>query len=622
MSAYSQKVVVLCWDAPKDSDRNARRIAEHLGADVDFVSSSLACSRPASTEDMIPHCACLIVHVDTLVNMLDQLRGGIAELRCMLSAAGDLFVYGFGENEHHDGVLQGLSGGVLLTTESLDRDATKFFVSEEYPNWSHQLTGLSVGRTDPGGTRCFVENPEARASAVVVRAGKKPFFLFTGTSTPRVFFLACEKMADLDEKVGFGAQLTSWFSQIIPIMMFLRGTLGDQLWHNDCHRACFIVDDPLLKRRYGFLEYAKLLQVMERLHFSACVAFIPWNFRRSTRKVAHLFSDPQSSLSLCVHGCDHTSAEFASTDFALMRDKARLALQRMTAHSRIAEAPFDDVMVFPQGLFSEEALKALAACGYLAAVNTEVCPSNNPETLTLQDLLQVAITRLGEFPLFSRHYPNDAAEFAVGLFIGKPALIVEHHDYFRSGYEELGAFVNEINKLAPRIEWTSLANICSQACLTKVSSSGEIHVRFYTSRFLITNRGVQSETYVLFRRLSAGKELPDVAVNGRPCAAEQIGGDLKIVLSLDPGQSAKVTILSDLTTAAQINSWRPTATYNAKVFLRRMLSEFRDNYVQTNRTLNGLFSNVGKLRSRMFQTRRVPPLELESENLAGSRVND
>jgi hypothetical protein len=47
------------------------------------------------------------------------------------------------------------------------------------------------------------------------------------------------------------------------------------------------------------------------------------------------------------------------------------------------------------------------------------------------DLLDVAVTRYGGFPLFGRRYPRSLLPFALDLFMGKPALIAEHHEYFR-----------------------------------------------------------------------------------------------------------------------------------------------------------------------------------------------
>jgi len=102
---------------------------------------------------------------------------------------------------------------------------------------------------------------------------------------------------------------------------FLGLTSG--FWHNDTPNACFIVDDPLLKRRYGFLDYRKLLEVMERKRFSTSIAFIPWNYRRSNRRITKLLAAHPRKYSLCVHGCEHTAREFGSTNQPLLEDKAQ-----------------------------------------------------------------------------------------------------------------------------------------------------------------------------------------------------------------------------------------------------------------------------------------------------------
>lgn len=296
--------------------------------------------------------------------------------------------------------------------------------------------------------------------------------------------------------------------------MFLRGALGNRVWHNDHPRACFVIDDPLLKNRYGFLEYRRLLELMARKNFSACIAFIPWNYRRSSKEVAALVSSTYSLPFLCVHGCDHTSAEFAATDFELLRGKSQLALERMREHQRLSGVAFDDVMVFPQCHFSAETVRALKASDYLAGVNGAVCPSTMPEALALRDCLDVAVTQFADFPLFGRRYPRDLAEFAFDLFMGKPALAVEHHGYFQNGYQALDTFVEGLNALDHRLEWTNLASICSRACLTRTVDRGDVHVRFYTHRFWLKNEGTVARRYVLFKRQTSGGPLPAATVDG------------------------------------------------------------------------------------------------------------
>ena len=313
--------------------------------------------------------------------------------------------------------------------------------------------------------------------------------------------------------------------------------------------------------------------------------------------MAALAASNYSQLFLCVHGCDHTDAEFATADVESLRGKAQLALERMRAHRKLSGVPFDDVMVFPQGRYSAEAVTALKAAGYLAGVNGAVCPSTMPEALALRELLEVAVTRFAEFPLFGRRYPRDLAEFAFDLFMGKPALAVEHHGYFRNGYAPLETFVEGLNALEERLEWTNLATICSEACLTKVAATGEVHVRFYTSRFSLRNSGTETRRYVLFQRQTHDGPLPSVTVDGCEWDCEREGDLLKICLSLGPGQSAAVRVIADEAYSAGLSP-RLTQTHNMRVRIRRLLCEFRDNYVDTTEVLERIVSAARGFRSR------------------------
>jgi hypothetical protein len=269
----------------------------------------------------------------------------------------------------------------------------------------------------------------------------------------------------------------------------------------------------------------------------------------------------------------------------------------MQTHQRLSGVPFDDIMVFPQGLFSLEAITALNAAGYLAAVNTDLCPSKLADTLAVRDLLEVAVTRFEGFPLFGRRYPREVAEFALDLFMGKPALAVEHHGYFRDGYNALETFIARLNALEERLEWTNLATICSRACMTRTTEGGDVYVRFYTSRFLLKNDGTQTRRYILLWRQAPDGPPASVTINGRGHDYEREDGYVKIRLSLDAGQIAEIRVLSGRLESPGF-SRQQTAIHNGKVRVRRTLCEFRDNYVDTNRVLSRIVSTGLNLWSR------------------------
>jgi glycosyltransferase involved in cell wall biosynthesis len=607
LEAYSSSraVVVLCWNAPLDSDGNAHKITAFLGAEVTFVCLTKAVLRDgAALRKLVPRCTCLIVDAATLAKATEAMQSGVSGLHSLISLAEHVFIYGFQPTDRHRAILRALSLGGLLGIQPLPDTHATFHVAEGHREWCGQLSGLSLGAVDATRENCFVEVNEERRHDVIIWAGDKPFFVRSTNGGSQLFFLACGELADLDEKVGSEAGALTWFSRLVPLMMFLRGTLGNRVWHNDHPRACFIIDDPLLTNCYGFLNYRQLTEVMRQQRFSTCIAFIPWNHRRSSKEVAELFSSSHPMSSLCIHGCDHTGGEFATTDFESLREKAQIALERMRTHQRLSGVPFDDIMVFPQGLFSQEAITALKASGYLAAVNTHLYPSMKTEVLAVRDLLEVAVTRFADFPLFGRRYPREVAEFALDLFMGKPALAVEHHGYFRDGYNALETFIARVNALEERLEWTNLATICSRACLTRTTEDGDVYVRFYTSRFWLKNDGTQTRRYILLRRETPDASSPAVTINGRGRDYEREDGNLKIRLSLDAGQTAEIRVLSEGSDSAGF-SCPQRRIHNARVWVRRMQCEFRDNYVDTNRVLSTIVSTARNFQSRRKALRGV-----------------
>jgi len=599
------QVVVLGGESAT-SDRNAFKIAAFLGADVRCVSITPTDLGDAhSIARQVPRCRCLITDAESLAKAADAMQPGVSGLRSLISSAEHVCIFGWQPTERHAAILQALSSGGLVGVQPQRDTHAAFHVAEGHRRWCGQFSGLSVKAADARKENVFVEGGGETGQSVMIQLGCEPFFVRTELGGTQVYFLASSELADLDQKVRRGTRPLDWFSRLVPLMMFLRGTLADGVWHNNRPQACFIIDDPLLKHCYGHFEFRRLMEAMRRQEFATCIAFIPWNYRRSRKEVAVLLRSCGMPY-LCVHGCDHTGGEFSTRDVESLRGKAQLALDRMRSHSRSSGVPFDEVMVFPQGSFSVEALKALSSAGYLAAINTHLQPSTVPEGLELRDLLSVAVTRFADFPLFGRHYPDGLDDFALDLFLGKPALVVEHHGYFRNGYSALQSFVARLSALDERLEWTNPATICSRACLTRTAGDGDVYVQFYTRHFYMKNDGRQTRRYVLLRRQTGEGPSPSVTINGRVWNYELQDGNLEIRLLLEAEQTAEIKIISgepDSTSPL----CRQTPVYQAKVRVRRMLGEFRDNYVDTNRVLNGIVSIVRNYHARRKASGGIAP---------------
>lgn len=217
--------------------------------------------------------------------------------------------------------------------------------------------------------------------------------------------------------------------------------------------ACIVVDDPCLSRHYGFIDFSMFLDWLNDEDLASTFAFIPWNYRRTDPTTANLFINNPYRLSICVHGCDHTKGEFASTDRLYLEGICALARKRMMDHERIYGVPWDNVMVFPQGKFSPEAMHALRSTGYLAAVNSidASCEYN---------MSRQYVTEFG-FPLITRRYPINIDDFVYDSEAGKPILIVQHHSDFADGFVRLTKFTRELKRRVTGIKWMPIGHIVS-----------------------------------------------------------------------------------------------------------------------------------------------------------------
>src|SRR5262249_5760970 len=106
-----------------------------------------------------------------------------------------------------------------------------------------------------------------------------PVFICKRQQSCEMFLLTGLKPPDINEPLLGDRSISDYYDRIIPLLVFLRHCFGDGIWHGMDSTARVIIDDPLLKKRYGFLEYKNLLHSIEKTRYGASVAFIPWNYR-------------------------------------------------------------------------------------------------------------------------------------------------------------------------------------------------------------------------------------------------------------------------------------------------------------------------------------------------------
>jgi hypothetical protein len=242
--------------------------------------------------------------------------------------------------------------------------------------------------------------------------------------------------------------------------------------------ACLIIDDPILKPRYGCLEYTDLLQEMKVHNFFTEIAFIPWNYKRSESKTIKLFLENPDYFGICVHGCDHTGKEFGGNDYEWLCEISFKALWRMEEHKKLTGLSYDPVMVFPQGHFSSVAMKALKNSNYSAAFNSSL-KATDGEDLPEIEYRKPATTAYHNFPLFLRRYSSDKSGILQDINSGRPVIIVEHHGAFRNGYGAIAEAIDWINSLGS-ISWRSLGSIAKHYGVHRITATRPNHVQSRT----------------------------------------------------------------------------------------------------------------------------------------------
>ena len=352
-----------------------------------------------------------------------------------------------------------------------------------------------------------------------------------------------------------------------------------------------MIDDPLLKPRHGFVDFQELLSLMKRHNFSTNIAFIPWNWRRCAPEVVRLFRENPERFSVSVHGCDHTRAEFGSSNEERLYWKTQQALERMNRHEAITGIPHDPVMVFPQGIFSEAAMNALKRTNLIASVNNDII-SADPcrRTIKVSDVWDIAVMGYS-FPLFTRRYPWEGIEnFAFDALLGKPAIAVIHHDYCSDHCERLVNFIQQVNALRCAPTWRNLGDVVRRSCRQREISPGTIEVEMYGTELRVENRSQELKRFLIRRRDCEPSAIHRICAGSQEIAWKPVEGHIDFEVALNPDESK---VLAVRFREPKVNGHHNSTLYRrAGTALRRYLCEARDNYFvpgryRISRLLNG-----------------------------------
>lgn len=524
----------------------------------------------------------LLCSASTLSILMKELDRSPEAVRLWQERVHSVFVYAGDGTEMLRQLVRRLTGDNKAVANETS-SCQDLVVSDRLDDFCGAMAGLRITASGANIASTVLTTPKPNVISII-SAGSGALFLRIDYQQVPVFLSTCQEIIDI------GAALTSrnfdvrgHFLSAIPVVLYIKWAFAGSCWHAPEANACLVIDDPLLTPSYGCVNFEELLALMERHHFSTNIAFIPWNWRRSNPKVAKLFKQRPERYSLSIHGCDHTAAEFGSRDVGRICGKAKKAVGRMSGHETRTGIHHDKIMVFPQGVFSEAAMEVLKRSNFTAAVNTEVM-STDPEApaIRISDAWDIAVLRYGGFPIFTRRYPWQGIEnFAFDILLGKPCLVVIHHDFCCDHYKNLVEFIERLNALKCSLSWRGLGEVVRRSCRQRELSSGVVETDMYGTELRIENRSAQKKRFLISRREPDPSGIKEIRAGSREIAWNSGEGGIGFEIELHPGERRTIEIkFHDLNGNGQSGE---NLSYKAKTMFRRYLSELRDNYVVKNK---------------------------------------
>jgi hypothetical protein len=577
------KLVVPHTGTLRAVDNRVIRLAEFLGITCERLH--LGKHRPDSSEYLgktfSDRGCCFLVNPQVIKDW----TGGVVPddlVSCLMSRFSYLLVHGLTREHSFDqSLIRALSGGHLHSAHPVPDPSQLYDIDLDSREICGAFSGLSFGPVNPTNDFVLRMNTGSAEMRMPISIGGSPHMALMKRDKTEIFFLASADVLDVDNEIC-DRPLTEQFSRFVPQAMALRHIFGEQCWRPCGHYASFIIDDPLLRPKYGYLDFGSLFNMMKEYNFSTTVAFIPHNYRRNSKRTVEMFRKSGGRLAICFHGNDHTAGELASEDTSRLNTMLRIAEARMDTHTNATGLPCRKVMVFPQDNFSVEAMKVLKSRNFCAAVGGTAHPVGHLVNLTLREEAQPAILRHGNFPLFRRKFIGriKKQDIAFSLFFGQPVLVTEHHGLFGQ-VKTLVEDVLMINSIEPDIRWCDLEAAVSNSTLRRKAMEGVYHVRAYSRAVQITNNLDSPQRLVV--EWSHSSECPpveQVLQDGAPVHSYSADDStIRLSVELHPRscQTLSLAYRNDYSSLKGLGF-----LWDSKAFIRRRLSEARDNYISKN----------------------------------------
>jgi hypothetical protein len=501
-------------------------------------------------------------------------------------------------------LLRTWSGGTALGCRRLDSGVRSQYIFGRVDGMTWQLADLEIPLQIRGLSYFELAGKSSVLPITSVRHEDRasPLFIEATVQQEKVFLATA---VSLDEKLMDGEGVVSAFLRVAPEMMFVRSCARERGWHPVHYYANLTIDDPWLRQPYGYVDYKGLLGEMESHDFHTTIAFIPWNYDRSDPAVVSLFRSHPDRFSISVHGDNHDHKEFTdyrSKPLANQIADLKQSLARMEKFQALTGIPYDKVMVFPHSIAPEATLEALKTYNYLATVNSTNIPQNAESPADFAFALRPVTLSFADFPSIRRYSvtaPIPKAYVAINEFLGNPLFFYGHSEDFAGGIAAFDGTADEVNKLEPDTQWRGLGDIVKHLYVVKLRDDSNYEVLAFSSSICLDNASGRDSIYYVRKQDDGSPSIKSLTVDGQNFPYQLQDGYLNFNIPVAMGKTrcAAIQYKNDLDLASV-----STAKDSTVVYLLRMASDFRDNYLSR--------AAVGLAFVRFYNEHKLTPAQV------------
>jgi len=454
-------------------------------------------------------------------------------------------------------------GEILGSTNVLDSQRD-YLISEALPEVTRELTGLTITYDAEQLDYTLTIDPNASHTQILVHSTDDegelyPLYARYQNGSGSVFVVSNYADPYLEWNLlreNYAAERSGevfkqeWFSHLVPMMMFVGFSAGDEAWHRDHDYANYLLCDPPLQEFY--FDYAGILEQAIAHNFHFTLGLPPVAYTSSEQSVIDLFLEYPERLSLVQHGNNHDGYEFYKYTVdeddpypprPLDEQEADIVegCTRMEAHGQYTGIPYARVMIFPYNISPAETLTLLKQYNFQATINTQDFPLGGRRTRAWDSYMYPAELDYNNFAVISASEP-EIAPYPFDLFIDRPVFLCGHVGFFNEGIGAFNPVADAVNGLYGKVEWRSLDYIMKHLYLEKTNDDGSIDVMFFGNLLIITNESATQRVYQVKREETLNVPIISVTVDDMPVDYTRIDNVLQVDLVIPTGASRELRI--------------------------------------------------------------------------------